>query len=291
LNKKIDFIVVGAAKSGTTTLHDLLSKHPKVCLPAVKETHFFDIDSNYDRGLDYYMSFFKNRSGGESVIGEVTPSYMFVDGVAKRIYEMMGSKVKLVFILRQPAERAFSHYSFNLARGIENLPFNKAIELESKRIQVSHKETRRYSYISRGYYYRQISEYLKFFDISQMHFIIFEEFLNNKSESFEALLDFLNLESIDIDYNVNSNYTARAKYAIVNRLINGDSLFKKYFKKILEPKSRRIIRNYIRDFNVGAKLKSNSVDPEFKKSLTQSFFREDIILLEELIGRRIKAWN
>jgi hypothetical protein len=289
--RRLDFLVVGAAKAGTTTLHDLLCQHSKVCLPKMKETHFFDIQANYNRGIEYYFSFFRNCIIGHSVIGEITPSYMFVDGVARRIYETMGGEVKLIFILRHPVKRAYSHFNFNVARGIENLQFERAIELENDRIQISPKYNRRYSYMSRGFYHKQVLEYLKYFDKAQMHFIIFEEFIENKADSLKDLLRFLNLDDEIVDLNIRSNYTANPKSYIISNLINGNNVFKRIVKIFLNPRARRLFRNSLRDLNLGSQLNKNELNSETVKILTDKYFSQDIISMEEIIGRKITKWH
>ena len=289
--KGLDFLIVGAAKSGTTTLHDLLCQHPKVCLPRVKETHYFDIKTNYERGIEFYQAFFESCNSDESVIGEVTPSYMYVEGVARRIYDTLGGDIKLIFILRHPVQRAYSHFNFNVARGIESLSFDEALELEKERIQISPKHNRRYSYISRGFYHKQVSEFLKYFNKSQMHFIIFEEFIESRIESLNGLLRFLNLDDDIVVENIKSNYTSKPRSRIVRYFINRDSVFKDIIRNFFKPQRRRQIRNFIRDLNVGTKLNSNVLDSENIRDLTDKYFRQDIISFEKIVGRKISKWH
>jgi len=118
-----DFIIIGAMKSGTTTLHNILRQHSQIFLPPEKEIHYFDIDKNYTKGLDYYASFF-NDAKRYQLIGEITPRYIWNSQIAQRIAKDLGTKTKLIAILRNPADRAFSHYKMNILNKSEKRSFD-----------------------------------------------------------------------------------------------------------------------------------------------------------------------
>ena len=100
-----NFICLGAAKSGTTTLYDILRQHPEIYISTFKEPHFFDIPENYKNGIDWYeKNYFKNAD--KRVIPEFTPSYFFDKESPKRIFNDLGDKVKFVVLLRHPVDRA-----------------------------------------------------------------------------------------------------------------------------------------------------------------------------------------
>src|SRR5688572_14326389 len=112
-----DFLIVGAMRSGTTSLHKYLQAHPDVFVASGKEVHFFD--RRYGRGLDWYRSRFAGVTT-ERVVGEATPAYMYDENAIARIAHDLPD-ARLIVVLRNPVDRAYSHYWRNRSRGRENL--------------------------------------------------------------------------------------------------------------------------------------------------------------------------
>lgn len=134
-----DFLIVGAQRSGTTSLFKTLAQHPQVARPFLRKgIHFFD--RRYDRGLEWYRGNFPvtktsrlRRLGHDPLTGESSPYYMFHPLAAGRIARDLPG-VKLLVLLRDPVERAYSAHSHELARGYETEPFERAVELEPERL-------------------------------------------------------------------------------------------------------------------------------------------------------------
>ncbi len=105
-----NFIIVGFGKSGTTSLHYELFHHPDVCLVAGKEASFFNNDSEYERGMEYYFNKHFPHYTGEKAIGDITPAYVVSDTALRRIKNNLGNEVKIIYVIRHPVLRAFSHY-------------------------------------------------------------------------------------------------------------------------------------------------------------------------------------
>ncbi len=105
-----NFVVVGFGKCGTTSLHYALKKHPDICLVKSKEAHFFNIDSEYEKGASYYLKKHFPHYNNERAIGDITPAYVFYKKSLPRIRETLGDDVKIIVIMRHPVVRAFSHY-------------------------------------------------------------------------------------------------------------------------------------------------------------------------------------
>lgn len=152
------FFIVGAQKAGTTTLHAWLNREPQVCLPLVKETHYF-CDNWYYRGIEWYRRQFTCRPSA-TIIGEIDPEYMFFPEVPHRIAALMANP-RLVFVLRDPLARAYSSYLMAVRRGYERLSFTDALAAEEERLRT---DTNRFaftnhSYIARGLYANQIRRY------------------------------------------------------------------------------------------------------------------------------------
>ena len=172
------FYCVGAQKAGTTTLHHILSQHPDICLPAVKETHFFYSEAEYKKGLDYYKRSFRSTSN-KSILGEIDPSYMYFPSVPERIHNASGKSVKFIIILRNPVDRLISHYLMCKQKGYEQHDLRTAIDMEEDRIQASEINRERFGYVGRSLYAMQVRRFLQIFPRENILFVIFESQILN----------------------------------------------------------------------------------------------------------------
>ncbi len=203
-----DFIVAGAQKSGTTSLWAYLSEHPNVTPPMTKEMSFFDV--NFHRGLNWYRMHFpvnETRSlappTSVSLTGESTAYYMFHPLAAQRIADT-SPNIKIILLLRNPIDRAFSHYQLKVRRRQEQLSFEDAIAAEAQRLageqekiladphyySVNHD---RFSYLARGIYADQLIRWQKVFTPDRLLILESSEFFNRTAEVFERVLQFLGL--------------------------------------------------------------------------------------------------
>ena len=196
---KPTFLIAGTQKGGTGALYNYLRGHKEIYLPPVKELHYYD--KNYEKGLDWYLKFFKNADSDRyKAAGEATPIYMYLEEVPERIHRDFPD-IKLIFILRHPVDRAYSHYWYVVARGAEPLSFEEAIEREEERLSRGDLMHRRlYSYLDRGKYVVQLKRYRKYFSKDQM-LIIFSKDLREKTvETVVKVLDFIGVSSDDKEY-------------------------------------------------------------------------------------------
>jgi hypothetical protein len=157
MNRLPDFLICGAQKAGTTALTFYLRNHPGIFIPWKKELHFFDADFNFNKGLDFYTRQFAGASQAQ-VTGEGTPIYMYLNKIPGRIAPALPG-IKLIFILRNPVDRAWSHYWDSVKRGKEEMSFEHAINLEEDRIIKDEVSKRFFSYLDRGKYIDQINAY------------------------------------------------------------------------------------------------------------------------------------
>lgn len=204
------FLVLGTQKGGTTSLHEHLCRHPQVRAAREKEVHYFD--HQYHRGPDWYLRRFPSlparllgrlRSGDWPVSGDATPMYLFHPLAAGRIARLL-PRTRLIVLLRDPVQRAYSHYQHNLREGWETLPFEEALACEDERIAPSlaalHEtsappDTRlaAYSYRARGRYLEQLQRYEAVFPREQLLVLCSEEFFANPQATYRAALEFLGL--------------------------------------------------------------------------------------------------
>jgi hypothetical protein len=182
-----DFLVVGGKKCGTTFLYDLLSRHPYVQTAAKKELHFFDIVLE-EEGIEWYRRCFPKarwKDGRRTITGEATP-YLGDASVPKKVAKVLPS-VRLIILLRNPVERAYSDYQQARRKGREHLTFEDAIEAA-----MTQTEARR-GYLSRSIYVDQLLRWSRFFSQEQMLVLKSEDLFERTQDTFKHIQDFLNL--------------------------------------------------------------------------------------------------
>ena len=193
-----NFLIVGAARSGTTTLYSHLKDHPDVYLPVNKrpEPHFFLKAAEYIQGLAYYEQRYFSACRNQKAVGEASTSYLFGPDVPKRIRSSLPD-VKLICILRDPVERAFSSYWHTVKSGLETLSFDEAIVREAQRKDetagTAFEEIAPFAYAERGLYYCQLSRWLSEFPRSQMKIVIFDDFVADPIKILREVAGFLDV--------------------------------------------------------------------------------------------------
>ena len=194
---RLDFILAGAQKSGTTALHYFLSKHPKITMGDQQEIHFFDNDALFASDVDYgELHKHYPPLALSSIAGDCTPSYIYHEPAAGRIWKY-NPGIKLLILLRNPVDRAFAHWNMQRFRGREPLDFFDAVREEKTRIAgAPPAEARRFAYVDRGFYGQQLERLFKFFRREQIKVIKFEEFRDRQRETLTSIFSFLGLEPL-----------------------------------------------------------------------------------------------
>ena len=187
---KPDFLIVGAMKSGTSTLAHYLRQHAEVYMPD-EEVHFFYEKGrgNWKKGVQWYESQFREASPNQ-IVGEKTPTYSYLPGTAERIHGVLPN-VKLLWIFRDPIDRAYSNYWHAVCAGVESKSFAGAVHLEEQRIKKSPWK----GYVRRSVYSEQVERYLDYFDRNQMHFCLLENLKEAPISVLEGLAGFLGVNS------------------------------------------------------------------------------------------------
>jgi sulfotransferase family protein len=191
-----DFIIGGAPRSGTTWLYELLDRHPDVYMakPVKPEPKFFLVDHLYDRGLEYYATTWF-AAADSRLAGEKSTDYLESAAAADRIARDL-PRVKLVFILREPAERAYSNYVWSRMNGLEHEEFETALRLEEQRereLPERLRFARPYSYFSRGLYADLLAPYFERFPRPQLLILRFEDIRDRPRALIERLHRFLGI--------------------------------------------------------------------------------------------------
>ena len=206
-----DFIIIGAQKGGTTSLYSYLIDHPCIAPIYIKEPHFFDI--YFYKGLHWYRSHFPTAvekyyaqriQKHDLITGEASPYYLFYPQAAKRVAKIL-PKVKLIVLLRNPIDRAYSQYQHQLRQeGVEPLSFEEAIEVEEKRLAGEEEKIlkdikyysfnhRHYSYLSRSKYIEQLPEWMSIFPREQFLILKAEDLYADPAAIVKQTLEFLNI--------------------------------------------------------------------------------------------------
>lgn len=247
-----DFMIIGAQKSGTTAMFSYLSQHPELSINKRKATHFFDL--NYHKGMCFYKRHFplKVLSKGR-IVGEYTPFYLFHPLAIERIAKDLPG-VKLIALLRNPVDRAYSHYNMKREKEHDKEGFEEALALEDTRTAGEADKIRQderyiswnyraYTYKARGLYADQLEKVYRHFPKEQVLVLSSEMYFNNHLDAMKEIYHFLGIS---------------------------------YY----EPRDLRI-RNK-REY-------PEPMDPETRKAL-QAYFREPNERLFQMIGKRFN-WN
>lgn len=191
--RNLDFLIVGAQKSGTTTLDACLREHPEICMAHKKELHFFDNEAHFqDTWVDYapYHAAFAPQPG-HKVLGESTPIYLYWREAPRRIRDYRPD-IKLIAILRNPIERAYSGWNMERDRGREKMPFWEAITCEAERCREAEPLQHRYfSYVDRGRYAEQLSRLWQHFPRSQTLVLRTDDLLARPRATLDVICQFL----------------------------------------------------------------------------------------------------
>ncbi len=252
-----DFIIIGAQKCGTTSLYNYLIQHPLIIPSWKKEVHFFD--NNFHKGFTFYKSFFptkiyKNilrRIYKKRVItGEASPYYIFHPHAYKRIHSLLPN-IKLILLLRNPVERALSHYYHEVNNGRENLSFEQAIEKESERLRGELEKMlenenyysfnlQNYSYVSRGIYIDMIKKWHQNFSKDLILIIKSEDFFENPSKVLKEVFEFLDLPNYNLKQYQNFN---------IGRYPEMDEKIRKTLREYYKPVNQRLYNYLGQHFN------------------------------------------
>jgi hypothetical protein len=275
-----NFLLVGAMRSGTTSLFDFLRSHPQVVVALTKETHFFDV--NFDRGLHWYTSQFIPREGAHA-FGEASQTYMYDGAAAHRMAEAVPD-AKLVAILRDPADRAYSHYWLKRSHGRETLGFREALAAEQDRIDGGSLRDRfAYSYVDRGRYVYQLRRLASLFPRTRIHVLLLDDLRGDASETLARLNRFLGIEDVPIspgsDRPVNAfqEFRSLRMRRFTNRLKRRPGSAASFAVSVLGRLNRR--RSHYPPMH-----------PDDREHLGE-LFRQDNERLAQWLGRDLGAWT
>jgi hypothetical protein len=199
--RKPNFLIVGAAKCGTTSLFEYLRRHPDVYMPACKELSYFAGRDETDVGtFNDYIKFFSSAKN-EAIVGEASGAYLYSSSAPIKIASALGKSTKIIILLRNPIEMAHSLWAHNRKIGIEHLNFEDALNAEETRMNDRDFSSQikvwlyQFAYVDRAKYAKQVERYLDTFGQKNVRVYIFEMFFDNIEDNMKDVYEFLEIDS------------------------------------------------------------------------------------------------
>lgn len=296
-NKLPTFLIIGAPKSGTTALYEYLRQHPDIYMSPLKEPRFFAVEggsANFGGpfadvenkviidNMDEYRACF-DGAHDEKAIGEASTLYLASPIAPLRIRQYIPD-VRLVAILRDPIERAFSGYLMNVMQKRETSSFEEAIEDEPRRLRENWYGAR---YLDAGHYSEQIRRYLSAFPKEQLKVYLYDDL---KDDTHGLLEDLFNFLDVDPTFEVNTSWKHNVSGIPTNRLVDaviGQRPSRYWLRRMKPyvPKSLVRLRHKIRR----QYMYRPQLDPETRARLIPRF-KDDILWLQDFLDRDLSAW-
>lgn len=295
--KSVNLFVIGAAKSGTTSLANYLNQHPDIYIPPIKEPKFFTVQDNVfpHRGPGDYVVDLKvihemkqyeslyDSAKEYSVCGDASVDYLYYSGAASRIKEY-NSTAKIIIMLRNPIERAFSAYMHMVRDGRENLLFEDALDQESVRMQKNWEFF--WAYRDVGFYSSQVKNYIDQFTRDSIHIILFEDFVNDPVSVLSKVFKFLEVDVVYTpDTSIAWNKSGRPGISWLHKIMNRPNSIKSFLKKCMSKRIRDNLKRSIESKN----LKKVKLKKITRCQLVEDY-RSDIEKLESLLGLNLQNW-
>jgi len=281
-----NFMMIGVAKAGTTSVSRYLAQHPQIFICTIKATNFFGYEDARDwkwidegdppllrnfpvRTLEGYEAMFAGATD-EIAIGEISPQYFRCPTAARRIHERLPT-VKLVASLRNPADRAFSGFLMRTRRGEAVESFYKELTPQS-------------SHVKEGFYYHRLKRYLELFPREQIKIYLFEEFKKEPAGILLDLFGFLGVDTkLNLDTSVRHNPAAVPKLRFLNRLLYNATLTN--IARSTFPGLKGMLKR-VRQLNLRPAPK---LPTDLRGELLR-LYREDILRLQDLLDRDLSVW-
>ncbi|WP_434037251.1 sulfotransferase family protein [Formosa sp. 4Alg 33] len=295
-----DFLIVGAAKAGTTSLFHYLEQHPEVFLPTVKEpkyfvTKFLNLPQQgkgdqltYElmiKDFQSYSNLFSEKLESQ-ICGEASVDYLYY---SKKVIPEIKSKLgdpKIIIMLRDPLKRSFSAYN-HLIRDVREIKsFKEGLSLEEDRIRDNYEFI--WHYTKASLYHDDVKNFMDHF--SNVKIVIFEEFVKDPIVITQEVYKFLNIDaSVIPDVNKRYNFTGHPKNKHLQKILKGspNQFSRRFFKWIFDEKTRTVLRNILENRNLSKPKENMAADT---KAYLQSVFKKDKEELEKLLDKKLDFW-
>lgn len=296
-----NFLIIGAGKSGTTSLYHYLRQHPQVYMSPVKEPKFFAVEGkkldfrgpndeiSMNRGsitdINAYQALFRNVTN-ERAVGEASPLYLYSPEAPGRIKHYI-PEAKLIAILRDPVERAYSSFLQRVQKGQEPLgDFAQALQGEEARLRDNWAP--RWQSKQIGFYYTHLKRYYDTFDAGQIRVCLYEDLRADPVALAQDVFRFLEIDDSFIpDTSLRHNVSGIPKSRALQALVSRPNMIKSVVKLLLPAGVRQHIAVSLQTRNIAEP--PPPLDQDVRKELV-GMYREDILKLEQLIGRDLSSW-
>ncbi len=295
-----DFFIVGAAKAGTTSLWAYLKAHPQLFLPNKKEPRYYAYSGEKPEDFEgpgaaqlilgiikdkaAYCKLFEEATPNQ-LVGEASPAYLYSPVAAKRIAQD-NPNAKIIAILRNPVERAYSHFLDNVGKGWEPCRnFEQVIEaqLNGERSRW----WRKWDYIGHGFYASQLERYFECFNCENIHVIRYEHFRDDTEKVIRDILRFLQVDStINLSIDKHYNVSGISRRIWIDKLLKDSFGIKDIVRFILPKSARQWLRHRIEDANRYRPL----MPADVQQRLLELYYHE-IEALERLLGWDLTDWK
>jgi hypothetical protein len=276
-----NFFIVGTPKSGTTSLFHYLQEHPEVFIPSLKEPHFFsspEVKNTYYKtkivdNKEEYLKLYQSDKEYK-VVGDLSSSYLFNKHTASRISDF-NPKSKIIIVLRNPVERAVSHYLMDVSLGYINVSLKEVL---------TNKETYKkfyQEYVEIGFYDKQIEEYKSNFPDSQLLIILSESLQKDTDNTLKNIFKYLNISTeFSLSSKVEHNKYREARFPFLKKILNSD-IIKSLFPNSIKEKLKPIIYNQ----------KAEKPKLEAEKEMLKKIYKNSIINTENMISKDLSSWK
>jgi hypothetical protein len=296
-----NFLVIGAARSGTTTLHYSLGQHPEIFVSPIKETNFFLFDDRGElptwvdeatrrrtpRTLQDYAALFEDAAH-HTAVGESSPSYLH-GPVARRIKARLPD-VKLVAILRQPVEQALSFYA--TWHGGRTPTAEEIGEFVSALASDAPGPDGALPLATHGLFHHHLAPFFEQFERHQIKVTLLDDLERDGAAYFRDLFRFLGVDDgFQLETVERYNGSGTARSATIHRLLSGAARVKGLARAVLPASALRRLARLQHGLRSANLQRSSPLSPELRRELTQRFYGEDIAALEKLLGRDLGVWT
>jgi len=286
-----DFFVLGVAKGGTTSLHHYLRQHPALFLPYEKELHFFDADEEqFSTGLDPYLRYFSDA--GDRLAGDATPSYFRnAEVVANRMRQLYGdAPPQFLLLLRDPVERAYSHYLHNVSEGREPLSFEEALAAEQADPTSKREDWK--AYFTDGVYVDPLKQWFAHFSRDRFLILRSGTLAQTPAVALEEMFRFLGVDpTVEVDTDVYLNRTGEKQSRALGRLLSVlPSRLRSGVRRWIPESIRLPVEQFIRRRSTGNASDRPVLDPEIERTLRKRY-APHVLRLADLLDREFSAWH
>jgi hypothetical protein len=286
-----NFFIIGAAKSGTTSLYHYLRQQPQIYFPREKEPHFFDSDTNYAEGVDAYLQQHFANASSFPIRGEATPWYLYKwEKVIPRMLSIYSDNPpKFVVLLRDPVKRAWSHYLHMLRNQQENLPFHEAFAQETERLRCDKEKW--IGYYSEGLYVEPLQAWFKAFGRKQFRVYLTEDLAADPKAVIQDISSFCEVAGspCQLDLSVKNAASVPVSKSLMRFVTRPPKWAHSITTSVIPKKTRRRWIKIVKTKNL-RKIGKCPL-PESEASELYNLYAQEINSLELLLGRDLSGWR